>query len=310
MSKYTKPFIYLVNSRKALAKHFFHLQQRENSDCIIVTWDKPLQGCLYFPNSIWSQTRNLLLQKAREQAQHNDYEYYIFLDDDISFLSGGIKQFERLLLCHTPKVAGTRQQRVVKKNTYWSRSTLPISMRIYQLFNSNFVFYHTFDLSVVAHHKDTIMRDLLLPYDESLDKNIHSLSTHIFQLLTRILYPQQSICFPNIVTINGLWRGDTEKGEYGDVGKYMHILLQYFRNYCNLSSAEVREIEAEIVNTRFVRLGYTLPNLVRNYCNYLSYIFYYKHKSPQSIQEIFNQHYFEYKKKLIRKIYRYQDFRN
>jgi len=78
-----KQFAYLVQSRKHW--HFLHTLQSDNSDLYVLNFKTPLRymegvTSIYYPKSSWNEGRNKLYEIAKAKG----YEYYIFLDDDIS----------------------------------------------------------------------------------------------------------------------------------------------------------------------------------------------------------------------------------
>jgi hypothetical protein len=76
---------------------------RKDIDVIFLAYDKPVENAIYFPNSTWGEGRNLLLEKTL--ASQKEYEYYIFLDDDVRFVKGDFERFENQLIKYGPTVA-------------------------------------------------------------------------------------------------------------------------------------------------------------------------------------------------------------
>ncbi len=77
-----KNFLYLVQGQSELVKNYLHLADRDSADAVFLTYDKPIEEALYFPNSTWAQGRNKMLEIALTKE---DYLYYIFCDDDITW---------------------------------------------------------------------------------------------------------------------------------------------------------------------------------------------------------------------------------
>jgi len=86
-----KDFIYLVQGKSELIRNYFHLLGNPNSEVIFLTYDRPIEEAIFFPNSTWAQGRNKLLETALSKG---DYLYYIFCDDDINFIRGSWDTFE------------------------------------------------------------------------------------------------------------------------------------------------------------------------------------------------------------------------
>ena len=97
MGKYTKQFLYLVQSRIEFIDNYKDLHSH-NSDCVILTFEKKIhrEHCIYLPDSNWTEGRNALIEYAK-QLPHT-YQYYIFLDDDLEFVLGNFRKFEQEVL--------------------------------------------------------------------------------------------------------------------------------------------------------------------------------------------------------------------
>ncbi len=92
-----KQFLYLVQSR--LDRLEYHkVLESENSDYIVGTFEKKidLPNAIYIPNTVWEQGRNALYEEALRIS--GDYEYFIFLDDDVLFKKGSFREFEKEVL--------------------------------------------------------------------------------------------------------------------------------------------------------------------------------------------------------------------
>ena len=92
-----KQFLYLVQSRiKCLEDQ--KILESDNSDCIVATFEKKIdrENFIYVPNTIWTEGRNALYAEALKRK--DDYEYFVFLDDDIVFERGNFRVFENEVL--------------------------------------------------------------------------------------------------------------------------------------------------------------------------------------------------------------------
>ena len=113
-----KNFIYLIQGKSELiSSYFIELQARADADAIFLTYDKPLEIAIFFPNSTWAQGRNKLLSEALKTAK--DYLYYIFLDDDITFETGNWDFFEKQLLKYHPAIAITTDKTIKPYSVVW-----------------------------------------------------------------------------------------------------------------------------------------------------------------------------------------------
>ena len=92
-----KQFLYLVQSRiKCLEDQ--KILESDNSDCIVATFEKKIhqENFIYVPNTIWTEGRNALYEEALKRK--DQYEYFVFLDDDIVFERGSFRVFENEVL--------------------------------------------------------------------------------------------------------------------------------------------------------------------------------------------------------------------
>ena len=94
--------MYLVQGQSDRVRENQHLAYRASASAIFLTYDEPLEGAMFFPNSTWSEGRNKTLEHALEKEK---YSYYIFCDDDIAFESGGWDVFESQILALRPAIA-------------------------------------------------------------------------------------------------------------------------------------------------------------------------------------------------------------
>ena len=92
-----KQFLYLVQSRIRLLENHTILES-DNSDYIVATFKKKIdrENFIYVPNTIWTEGRNALYAEALKRK--DDYEYFVFLDDDIVFERGSFRVFENEVL--------------------------------------------------------------------------------------------------------------------------------------------------------------------------------------------------------------------
>ena len=92
-----KQFLYLVQSRiKCLEDQ--KILESDNSDYIVATFEKKIdrENFIYVPNTIWTEGRNALYEEALKRK--DQYEYFVFLDDDVTFHRGSFRVFENEVL--------------------------------------------------------------------------------------------------------------------------------------------------------------------------------------------------------------------
>jgi len=178
-----KEVIYLVQGRSDLVKEYYHLQVRENADAIFLTYDRKIDGAIYFPDSTWAEGRNKLLAAAAEKGE---YLYFIFCDDDIEFEKGNWDEYEKLLLRYKPAIGCPVFPRTKKTK---------IRFLIFQVFLVN-------DEQMIALHRDVINDFIIFPLQTCLDKIHWWSSCFIQQILIHNFYRYNSLQFNNIEILN------------------------------------------------------------------------------------------------------------
>ena len=212
--------IYLVQGQSEYILNYFHLKERKDVDCIFITYDKEIDGVGYFPNSTWGEGRNYLLQKALESGK--DYQYYIFLDDDVRFLEGSYGAFEKQLLKYKPAIAvpvfvPKTKITIMGFNSWFTNRFVPL--RIHQ--QCRFA-----DAQFIAFHRDVIEDRLVVPLQTHFDKVSWYATSSTQQLLMFNLYKKYILQFNTIKVQNASHR-DYPKREFKEIQK--NWLMEQFR---------------------------------------------------------------------------------
>lgn len=167
-----KKFVYLIVAREDYP--YFEKLVTPNSDCIVLYWKSEPEGgnpwdSIYFPNSTWSESRNRLLEVAYAK---DDYEYFIFMDDDIT-LSEPFSKFEEFLLKYKPAIGYPKydwhgslntKRRFFSNPIYWLRNYWFIKFRHNIQKPISWV---SFDACFNAFHRDAL--PVCLPYVTKYD---------------------------------------------------------------------------------------------------------------------------------------------
>jgi hypothetical protein len=95
-------FLYLIQGKSSNVTNFRFLRS-DNTELIGLTYDTPLEGFIFFPRSTFATGRNLLYTTAIDYLQ--EFDYFIFLDDDVGFSRGSFKQMEGNLATFRPALA-------------------------------------------------------------------------------------------------------------------------------------------------------------------------------------------------------------
>lgn len=176
--------IYLIQGQADLVKQNFIELHNLKKDVISLTYDEKLEGSIFFPNSTWAEGRNKLLEIATQDG--NDYEYYVFLDDDTTFIKGDYKKFEALLLQYKPLIASP----ITRKT-----SRISLSFLKYQGLTIH-------DEQVLAFHKKVVDDGIVLPLVTKFDQLHWWISCEIQERLIYKYYVGKFIQFNEVRVTN------------------------------------------------------------------------------------------------------------
>ena len=194
----SKKYIYLVQGQSQNLSKYFHLSERASSDSIFLTYDKEIEGAIFFPNSTWAQGRNRLLNEIKDVYK---YKYIIFCDDDIEYISGSFDQFEKNLEKYQPAIAVPVVPRTKKTRLKLFSNTI-------QAFLYN-------DEQMIAFHADVIADSVVIPYYMEFDE-VHWWATcQIQEILIQTFYKNVAVQF-NDIEIDNICHNRYEVSEEGD----------------------------------------------------------------------------------------------
>lgn len=179
-----KKFLYLIQTPGILPKEYNVLNNKE-SDILYITWKEQVNGIPFAPNSTWTEGRNSLLEIAR--SLEKKYEYYIFLDDDLTLSFQNIIEFQKLLKKYKPAIGTPRM---------WDYNK--------QCENLNFEAHtvYAFDAAMNAFHNSVFFENAIFPYTEKFDDESWWYSQLIMLHLAHINYSSYILQFNNIIIDN------------------------------------------------------------------------------------------------------------
>ena len=180
-----KKFIYLVQGQADRVRNYLHLAERKQSDALFLTYDRFLEGegSTFLPHSSWAEGRNRLLNLAQ---QRGTYLYYIFCDDDISFIRGDWSKFEEQLVALKPAIGVP----VVPKTKSYTFRCID-----HQIFVIN-------DEQLMAFHHEVIADALVLPYQRQFDDIHWWIACEIQEILIQRFYSSGAVQFNCIEIAN------------------------------------------------------------------------------------------------------------
>ena len=151
---------------------------KNNSDLFTLSYDHPLQpdivnwkSSTYLPKSSWAEGRNSLLEGVINSGL--EYDYYIFLDDDVEFVTGSFSRFEELIELYRPSYAVPLCEEIEKSYRY----------------SPNLEIQHPVatDQQIQAFSKSVIDDGLIVPFETCFDKESWWYTAEINNSLTLTL---------------------------------------------------------------------------------------------------------------------------
>jgi hypothetical protein len=229
-----KNFIYLFQGQSDLIEKYMHLAGREDADAIFLTYDRPIAGAIFFPNSTWAQGRNKLLTTALNREE--GYTYYIFCDDDIAFKKGDWKEFEKQLIKYSPSIAVPVCEKTEK--------TIIKGIKCQSfLFN---------DEQLIAFHHTVAKDGIILPYQEQFDDVHWWASCDVQQILIQTFYRFDSVQFNDIIVSNDCstrypWQAEGSKVYPKQIRAW--LAAQFLRSYRDIRLPSKRNLPSILWRT-------------------------------------------------------------
>lgn len=175
-----KKVLYMIQC-EGTHEPYEELKQNANADIIYLSWKQQHNDMIFFPDSSWTDGRNRLMEEARGRSK--TYEYYILLDDDIQFNTGGFALFEELLLVHRPAIAVPHFVGYDNNVDLTQKIGLP----------------YMFDACFTAFHKTIFFDDTILPYCNFFDEISWWYSQYILIVLSNVFYEGHILQFNEIL---------------------------------------------------------------------------------------------------------------
>jgi FkbM family methyltransferase len=181
-----KKYLYLIQSASKLPDIYKCLKNCVHRDVVLLSYKEHTSDTsIFYPGSTWTTGRN----KLREYVLNlkKNYDYYIFLDDDVSFAycsqEDGFTTFERLLSKYNPFIANPNYD-----GYYLTYGIIPS------------VEAHTtiwFDGMFNAFSKEAFFSNQIFPYIHKFDDNSWWMSQYAMIILCSV-YDKEVLLFPGL----------------------------------------------------------------------------------------------------------------
>jgi hypothetical protein len=266
-----------------------------NSEIICLTYDYECfefygQNIIfiYKPKTTWAEGRNILLEYVLSKKYQ--FEYLIFLDDDVFFANGSFSVFESLLKKYKPLIAIPLTNVILESNRYNKKLIIqhPIGM----------------DQIVQAYNKEVINENIILPYITKFDNLSWWYSCEINTHLILSKYRGKVLQFNNIIIFNkhhgfdqnfqtvdqnSLYKGGIDYKYYPEIKEYIelkfgqqpkiqnllfHDFKYPFKLYFKSIFEHLNFIYSNIKNPKYIYKFYFLKypnNLVLKHTDHLNY---------------------------------------
>ena len=169
-------FLYLVQSAGRL-QDLYRAIPCQRADLIHLTFEEEIDDAIYLPRSSWTQRRNRLLADALVHGEQ--YLYYIFLDEGVSFVQGDWRIFEDSLLRYRPAIATPH----IPGHELANHRRQDLETHT----------CHFLDGTFNAFHAEVARDGILLPYYGGFDRESSSYSQMVVMLLAEMLYPRHTL---------------------------------------------------------------------------------------------------------------------
>lgn len=172
--------IYIVQTEAGFPRNYDSISDKS----VLLSWKaKTPDTTIFMPNSTWTSGRNAAIHHLKEKGE--DFEYVIFLDDDIYFKNltqeVGFKRFEAFLTEHKPAIGLPRCFDYNATKTQISGLPEDINRQGLEDLSLDYQAVDWFDGCFNAIRRDAA--DIILPYDQQYDA--HSWFTSQFILILR-----------------------------------------------------------------------------------------------------------------------------
>jgi hypothetical protein len=191
-------FLYLIQGKAENVVRYHHLNS-ETSCLYGLTYDVERDGFDFLPKSSFAEGRNHLYGLATKRI--HEFDYFIFIDDDVEFQSGSFCQMQQNLATYRPSVG-------VPLTAKTRRSAIGVEFggRIIPFLTAQR--FHINDEQYLALRRDVIQEGKILPYLTTWDTESWYVCCLIQEALIQHFYFQTARQFNNCEIRNDQHSGD------------------------------------------------------------------------------------------------------
>jgi FkbM family methyltransferase len=209
-----KKYLYIIQSASKLPNIYNCLRKR---DFILLSFKENTQDTtIFYPGSTWTTGRN----KLREYILNLklEYDYYIFLDEDVVFSNcsqeDGFDKFEELLIKYKPFIANPNYDGYYTSTGY----ILPVEAQT----------TIWFDGMCNAFSKEAFFSNIIFPYLDAFDDKSWWISQYVLIILCSI-HNKEVVLFPDLKISNNI------HSEYPKLDVFKEAEEYVFNNLINVT---------------------------------------------------------------------------
>jgi len=211
-------FLYMIQGKSSNVVKYLHLNAGA-SQLQGLTYDQSLAGFDFLPKSSFAQGRNHLYRLALQRLP--EFDYFVFLDDDVEFCRGSFEQMERNLSRFRPSVGVplTEKTRRSAIGIEWGKRIQPV-VRCQR--------FHVNDEQYIAFRRDVIEEGKVLPYLETWDTQSWFVTCLIQEALIQIFYHKDARQFNDCEIVNNQHSGDYPHNLDFARQAYLNYMEEYY----------------------------------------------------------------------------------
>jgi len=213
-----KNYLYIIQSASKLPDIYDCLRKR---DFVLLSFKENTEDTtIFYPGSTWTTGRNKIREHILNMKQN--YDYYIFLDEDIIFndynQEDGFNKFEELIEKYKPFIANPNDF-----NGYYTKTAYIIPSAEAQTII-------WFDGMCNAFSNEAFFSNIIFPYVDVFDSSSWWMSQYIMIILCSI-YNKEVVLFPDLIVSNIIHSGYPRNDVFKETEQYVLNNLTSFSQF-------------------------------------------------------------------------------